>query len=200
MPPFFHILPLQCPSNPQHTATNPPSTLTLDPFQRDGSSSLIASTFHQYLINLIQTHHHNKLQDMVCPHRSRSIKLLQNSHRFYVNTRAQPPVTTWTHPLGPPPPPPPTSYAPPSGPPPIDIKSNNPYGGYQGPPQQQQTGNYGGYDTGSQARYGSPPSGGYGPQGGYGFPQQQQYQQAPPEQMMGAKGTFLTSACSFVVG
>ncbi|KAF8898164.1 hypothetical protein CPB84DRAFT_1168473 [Gymnopilus junonius] len=37
---------------------------------------------------------------------------------FYVNTRASPPVTTWTHPLGPPPPPPQQQYAPPPNAPP----------------------------------------------------------------------------------
>ncbi|KAF8075898.1 hypothetical protein FPV67DRAFT_388427 [Lyophyllum atratum] len=47
---------------------------------------------------------------------------------FYVNTQANPPVTTWTHPLGPPPPPPPTQYAPPSGPPPPNSGTHPGYG------------------------------------------------------------------------
>ncbi|KAF8883410.1 hypothetical protein BD779DRAFT_869456 [Infundibulicybe gibba] len=42
---------------------------------------------------------------------------------FYVDTTKTPPVTTWTHPLGPPPPaaPPPTQYSPPASAPPPQI-------------------------------------------------------------------------------
>ncbi|KAF7313361.1 WW domain-containing protein [Mycena chlorophos] len=79
---------------------------------------------------------------------------------FYVNTLTQPPVTTWTHPLGAPPSPGPPQggYAPPPGGP-----ENRGPGGYY-PQQQGYPGQYGG---------GSP----YPPQGGYGGPG---YQQSPP--------------------
>ena len=73
--------------------------------------------------------------------------------RYYVNTREQPPRSSWEHPLGPIPPP---------GPPPQADRSfsHSPYGGR--PPQQ----GYGGYP---QPGYGQPPPQGYynGPQGGY---------------------------------
>ncbi|KIK07628.1 hypothetical protein K443DRAFT_167685 [Laccaria amethystina LaAM-08-1] len=79
---------------------------------------------------------------------------------FYVNTRADPPVTTWVHPLGaaPPPGPPPAPYSPPAGPPPPTNAGYNQGGGGQG--------------------YGySNPQGGYSPGyggGGNNYPQQQQ--------------------------
>lgn len=86
--------------------------------------------------------------------------------RFYVNTVANPPVTTWTHPLGPPPTsPPPNPYGSPPGPPPRNSEYgyNNPqgqYSGYGGPGYQP--------SPPPQPYYGnSPPPQGYG-SGGYG--------------------------------
>ncbi|KAF8156150.1 hypothetical protein BJ912DRAFT_1151972 [Pholiota molesta] len=97
---------------------------------------------------------------------------------FYVNTRATPPVTSWTHPMGPPPPQP--QYAPPPTAPP--ARSGSPYGGgyggsngYNGPPggrggngcypqQQEGGGGYGGYGE----QYGGGRGGGGYAQGGYG--------------------------------
>ena len=82
--------------------------------------------------------------------------------RFYVNTREQPPRSSWEHPLGPIP----QSFAPPLGPPPPDRSySRSPYGGPT-PPQPSQ--GYGGY-SGYQPAYGQPPPQGYynGPPGGY---------------------------------
>ncbi|KAJ6516428.1 hypothetical protein C8R45DRAFT_244664 [Mycena sanguinolenta] len=105
---------------------------------------------------------------------------------FYVNTFVQPPVTTWTHPLGAPPSPAP-SYGPPQGPPPG-----------QGPPQQQGSPYPGGASPypgqaspypGSaspypqqQGGYGQPPPGQYSP---YGQPPPQQYQNPPPQDQGG---------------
>ena len=74
--------------------------------------------------------------------------------RYYVNTREQPPRSSWEHP---------GSIPPPPGPPPPDRSySRSPYGDQ--PPQQ----GYGGY--GYQPTYGQPPPQGYynAPQGGYG--------------------------------
>ncbi|KAG9016963.1 hypothetical protein FRB93_009493 [Tulasnella sp. JGI-2019a] len=88
---------------------------------------------------------------------------------FYVNTVANPPATSWTHPAGN------QGYMPPAGPPPAN---SNPYGG---PPGYQQQGNYppqnqgygdrgffgGGGGGGGGGGYNQgPPAGGYG--GGYG--------------------------------
>jgi hypothetical protein len=112
--------------------------------------------------------------------------------RFYVNTQAQPPVTSWVHPSGHPPPinsPPPTHYSPPAGgPPPINHNNQSPYGygnpqgefsgyggpggGYGGP-----SGGYGGYAQGQGGYGGAPP-----PQQGYG------YQQSPPLAQQGQSG------------
>ncbi|KAK0467803.1 uncharacterized protein EV420DRAFT_1501352, partial [Desarmillaria tabescens] len=90
---------------------------------------------------------------------------------FYVNTHAQPPVTTWNHPLGPPPAagPPPSQYGPPAGPPPPDNR------GYNQPPPQQ---GYGGYGN-PQGQYG-----GYNP----GYPQQPQGYGGYPQQPQGYGG------------
>jgi hypothetical protein len=73
--------------------------------------------------------------------------------RYYVNTREQPPRSSWEHPLGPIPPP---------GPPPERSFSRSPYGDR---PQQQGYGGYPGY----QPTYGQPPPQGYynGPPAGY---------------------------------
>ncbi|KIK98150.1 hypothetical protein PAXRUDRAFT_824163 [Paxillus rubicundulus Ve08.2h10] len=77
---------------------------------------------------------------------------------FYVNTREQPPRSSWEHPLGTMP----QGFAPPSGPPPDRSYSRSPYGGgpggYQSPPQ-----GYGGYNSGYQPSYGAPPQGYGGP-------------------------------------
>lgn len=76
--------------------------------------------------------------------------------RFYVNTREQPPRSSWEHPLGPIP----QGFAPPLGPPPPDRSySRSPYGG---PPQSQ---GYGG--MGYQPSYGQPQGYYNNPQGGY---------------------------------
>ncbi|TFK64896.1 hypothetical protein BDN72DRAFT_881243 [Pluteus cervinus] len=108
---------------------------------------------------------------------------------FYVNTTASPPVTTWTHPLGPAPPPP-AAYSAPSHPPPVDNYradynpnsgpnnswDNGPpaYSSYpnnypQQPQQPQQPQGYASYGGGNQYgqqngppgwQSGPPPSGG----------------------------------------
>lgn len=91
-----------------------------------------------------------------------------------MNTRDDPPRSSWVHPLGAPPP---SGYAPPPGAPPGDRSwgGPSPYG--QGPP-----GGYGGgYDQGPQRSpyggYGGPPPGGYGgggpPPGQWGYQQEQ---------------------------
>ncbi|KAG6811793.1 hypothetical protein H0H92_005809 [Tricholoma furcatifolium] len=108
-------------------------------------------------------------------------------NKYYVNTLVEPPVRTWTHPLGAPAP---HSYGPPSGPPPPPNGSRpdydrgfrqDPYGpqggygggGYGGPPQQGYGGGYGGPQQGYGGDRGSG-GGGYG--SGYGGPPQQQPQ------------------------
>lgn len=85
---------------------------------------------------------------------------------FYVNTHANPPMTTWVHPSGPVSAPPvqtfspPPAFSPPSMPPPMNAGGYNP-GQIQGP---------GGYGNNNQVGY---PNG-----GGMSYPQQQQQQ--PP--------------------
>lgn len=109
--------------------------------------------------------------------------------RFYVNTTANPPVTTWVHPLGPAPPPgpPPAPYSPPAGPPPPTNTGYNQGGG------------------GGQGYGYSNPQGGYSPGcggGGNNCPQQQRppynrydggsspqnWQQPPQQAQQGGKG------------
>ncbi|KAF9076665.1 hypothetical protein BDP27DRAFT_1313706 [Rhodocollybia butyracea] len=136
---------------------------------------------------------------------------------FYVNTVANPPVTTWTHPLGPPPTsPPPNPYGPPPGPPPRNSEYgyNNPqgqYSGYGGPGYQP--------SPPPQPYYGnSPPPQGYG-SGGYGGYREEEnrglfnrpssnptpqviYEQAPPppkKQGMGM-GSMLGIGAAGLVG
>ncbi|KAF8351077.1 hypothetical protein F5887DRAFT_935820 [Amanita rubescens] len=111
---------------------------------------------------------------------------------FYVNTNAQPPVTTWEHPSGPPPrapPPPPSNYGPPAGPPPTRPGyeqgpgygpgnsrggyGDGPSGGYGGSPYDRPPENYGGprgYGGPPPRGYGGPPDPYNGPPGGYGAP------------------------------
>ncbi|KAF9004707.1 hypothetical protein BDQ17DRAFT_1354529 [Cyathus striatus] len=115
---------------------------------------------------------------------------------FYVNTHAQPPVTTWEHPLGPPPPaPPPQQFSAPVGPPPPNNQGynqgggygyNNPQGSYGGSGYNNQNG---GYPQQSQ----SPPFGGYNQQPQsppYGsYPQQQQGSWGSPPPQGGYSGT-----------
>ncbi|KAH9012032.1 hypothetical protein EDB84DRAFT_1537763 [Lactarius hengduanensis] len=106
---------------------------------------------------------------------------------YYVDTRAQPPRSSWAHPLGAAPssPQPSTAYAPPSNPPPNRAyNSGGPSfpGQYVGPQQYSQTSPYPsgpGYQVGQPDQRNfqglSPqPQGGY-PQG-YGYPAQQGWQ------------------------
>jgi len=87
---------------------------------------------------------------------------------FYVNTRENPPKSSWEHPLGPlPPAPAPQSFAPPPGPPPPDNRGSP----YQQGPYTQQPG-YGGPSQAGWA-YPSPQS----PQGGWGQQPPVGYQQ-----------------------
>ncbi|KAH0839548.1 hypothetical protein J3R83DRAFT_434 [Lanmaoa asiatica] len=81
----------------------------------------------------------------------------QYNWEFYVNTREQPPRSSWEHPLGPIP----QGFVPPLGPPPPDRSySRSPYCNL---PSQ----GYGGY-PGHQHSYGPPPQGYYnGPPGGH---------------------------------
>jgi hypothetical protein len=116
--------------------------------------------------------------------------------RYYVDTRAQPPRSSWEHPLNHQPPPgsPPGSYPPPSNPPP---SRNYPSGGpptYNQPGQpyaaqttQPQAYSGGGYPANSQEvrAYSQP---GYTPQQSHGGPppsnynqQWGQWQQPPPQ-------------------
>ncbi len=117
--------------------------------------------------------------------------------RYYVDTRAQPPRSSWEHPLGHQPPQGslPGGYAPPPNPPP---SRNYPSGGppsYTGQPYvaqatQPQPYSAGGYQSNSQEphaysqpgytpqqSYGGPPPGNYNQQQGWG-----QWQQPPPQQ------------------
>ncbi|KAF8554084.1 hypothetical protein OG21DRAFT_1509317 [Imleria badia] len=95
---------------------------------------------------------------------------------FYVNTREQPPRSSWEHPLGPIP----QSFAPPLGPPhPDRAYSRSPYGG---PPQSQGYGGYSGY----QPSYGQQPPQGYynGPPGYVGGPYGSQNRGYPEQQVV----------------
>jgi len=105
---------------------------------------------------------------------------------FYVNTNAQPPVTTWEHPGPPPqapPPPGPSTYSPPGGPPPPNAPrpgyeqgygpgnsrggyGDGPSGGYGGSPYDRPPENYAGPPRG----YSGPPRGYSGPPGPYNGP------------------------------
>ncbi|ESK93136.1 hypothetical protein Moror_8859 [Moniliophthora roreri MCA 2997] len=132
------------------------------------------------------------------------ITQFDNNYRtwFYVNTNAQPPVTTWEHPANSAPPPP-NQYAPPSGPPPPQGPSpmqsppppdnRGPYSpGPQGYGYNNPQGGYGGYGGYPGYQQQSPPP---GPYGGYGSPPPQQgpgygYGGPPPpqHQQSGGKG------------
>ncbi|KAJ3721140.1 hypothetical protein EV361DRAFT_883937 [Lentinula raphanica] len=90
---------------------------------------------------------------------------------FYVNTGVNPPVTTWTHPLGAPPTsPPPSSYGPPAGPPPPGP--GGPGYGYDQRQGQYQPGYNSGYQPSPppQQYYGGSPQPPYGQSPGYGGP------------------------------
>ncbi|KAF9224413.1 hypothetical protein BS17DRAFT_801869 [Gyrodon lividus] len=89
---------------------------------------------------------------------------------FYVNTREQPPRSSWEHPLGPMP----QGFAAPLGPPPPDRSySRSPYGGGPGGYQSPQQQGYGGSNQGYQPSYlpsqgyGGPPNYTNAPPGGY---------------------------------
>ncbi|KAI9448513.1 hypothetical protein H4582DRAFT_1901106 [Lactarius indigo] len=110
--------------------------------------------------------------------------------KYYVDTRAQPPRSSWAHPLGAAPssPQPSTTYAPPSNPPPNRAyNSSGPSfpGQYVGPQQYNQTSPYPsgpGYQVGQpdQRNFQSvppQPQGGYPPPQGYGYPAQQGWPQ-----------------------
>ncbi|KAJ3887633.1 MAG: hypothetical protein NXY57DRAFT_1029927 [Lentinula lateritia] len=148
-----------------------------------------------------------------------------NNYRawFYVNTDVDPPVTTWTHPLGAPPTSPaPNSYGPPPGPPPPGP--GGPGYGYNSQPQGQYPG-YGGYQQSPppQPYYGGgqPPQQGYGSSPGYGGPgyggyreeesrgffgrpssnPPQQYAPAPPPKKSGpGMGTMLGVGAAGLLG
>ena len=105
-------------------------------------------------------------------------KLLKPHIRYYVNTRENPPRSSWTHPaaVSSPPPGPPPYGAPPGGAP-----AGN-YGGPGGYDSNRQSPYPGGCNSGPPSGYGSPPPqqgyGGYGPPqgyGGYGSPPPQGY-------------------------
>ncbi|THV00582.1 hypothetical protein K435DRAFT_963996 [Dendrothele bispora CBS 962.96] len=132
---------------------------------------------------------------------------------FYVNTVAQPPHTTWVHPLGPPgSSPPPNQYGPPSGPPPSGPPGGpaGPGYGYGSPPPQQ---GYG-YPQGPQQGYGygSPPPQGYynqgypgqqdrfGGFGGQSYQQQPMYAQQKPQKSGPGMGTALLAGGAGLVG
>ncbi len=117
--------------------------------------------------------------------------------RYYVDTRAQPPRSSWEHPLGhqppqgslpggyaPPPNPPPSRNYPSGGPPsytgqPYVAQATQPQpysaGGYQSNSQEPRAYSQPGYTP--QQSYGGPPPGNYNQQQGWG-----QWQQPPPQQ------------------
>lgn len=101
--------------------------------------------------------------------------------RFYVNTQANPPQTTWSHPAGAAPQPP--HFSPPSGPPPPGQggppgydNRGSPFGG---PPQIPQP-----FGSGPPTPYNNGPPTPYGGGGGY----QPGYNQSPPPQQYGGYG------------
>lgn len=117
---------------------------------------------------------HPSLLLLLSPSRS-----LRYSRHFYVDTKANPPRSIWTHPADEPG----QSYAPPSGPPPPDNRGQGqPY-----PPQNQ------GYPSqGYPQQGGGYPQQGY-PQQGYpqqGYPQQPMYAQQPVQQGRMGGGLF----------
>ncbi|KAF8485273.1 hypothetical protein DFH94DRAFT_689628 [Russula ochroleuca] len=124
---------------------------------------------------------------------------------YYVDTRAQPPRSSWDHPLPhglPPPTSPPGSYVPPSNPPnrgyassggapPYNQQQGQPYSGqpvnqapsypgFQGNPQEPRAYPQQAFQT--QPSYGGPPAGSYGNQGWQGAQGWQQSQQGYPAQ------------------
>ncbi|KAJ7638369.1 hypothetical protein FB45DRAFT_902627 [Roridomyces roridus] len=118
---------------------------------------------------------------------------------FYVNTTAQPPVTTWVHPGAAPPP-----FSPPAGPPPGNQSPYPPQGSpypQQGSPYPQQGSPYppqqgSPYPPGGRTSPYPPNNSPYPAQGGYNPGYQQgpppvQYnsypQQAPPQEGKGAQ-------------
>ncbi|KAI0079765.1 hypothetical protein K474DRAFT_1683130 [Panus rudis PR-1116 ss-1] len=97
----------------------------------------------------------------------------QYDKKFYVNTRENPPRSSWVHPLGPPPPaPPPQSYGPPPGPPPPNTSYAQ--GSTYGPPSAPQ-GSYGqaGWSPNQGSGWGQPSPAGW--QGYYPGQQSQPY-------------------------
>lgn len=100
-------------------------------------------------------------------------KLICFPSRYYVNTKASPPVTTWEHPLGPPPPTPPVyaQYAPPPNAPPVKGPE---YGHAPGPSSPPASG----YQPGPYAASGYGYNNNQGGYSGYApdpYPQQQSY-------------------------
>jgi len=106
---------------------------------------------------------------------------------YYVDTRAQPPRSSWDHPLGLPPSSPPGGYAPPSNAPP-----NRNYGGNAPPYNSQQGQSYsepvsqppysGGFQSGTQEPRVYPQQGQQGSTGGYRNPGWQQPGWQQPQQ------------------
>jgi len=138
---------------------------------------------------------------------------------FYVNTREQPPRSSWEHPLGPMP------FAPPSGPPPDRSYSRSPYGGgpggynsgyqpsygaspqgYGGPPPNYTNAPSGGYTGGGPYAPGGYQQGSYPPEnrgwfgGGGGGQQQPVYTQAPPKKSGIGLGTAVLAGGAGLVG
>jgi hypothetical protein len=106
------------------------------------------------------------------------------SGRYYVDTRAQPPRSSWQHPQGAPTSPQQsTNYSPPPNPPPNRAYNSGspPYPGQYGAPQYNQTSPYPSGYGGGQPDRNFPGSQQYPTQGGYGYPGQgwPQPQQSP---------------------
>ncbi|KAF8841298.1 hypothetical protein BDN67DRAFT_532713 [Paxillus ammoniavirescens] len=140
---------------------------------------------------------------------------------FYVNTREQPPRSSWEHPLGPMP----QGFAPPSGPPPDRSYSRSPYGGapggynsgyqpsygaspqgYGGPPPNYANAPSGGYMGGGPYGSGGSQQGSYPPENrgwfghGGGGQQQPVYAQAPPKKSGIGLGTAVLAGGAGLVG
>lgn len=115
--------------------------------------------------------------------------------RYYVDTRAQPPRSSWQHPHGPPPTSPQqsTNYSPPSNPPPnrtYPTSGSPSYSGQYSGPQYSQTSPYQSGNEGGQPEQRNFPGSQQYPQQGYGYPgwQQQQGWQQPQQSPPQGKG------------
>lgn len=115
----------------------------------------------------IQRRRRGPKTDVISQTSGSALRFTQYKAHFYVDTRANPPRSIWTHPADEPGAKPANAgFAPPPGPPPPrdQYRNSSPAGGQQPPP-------YGEHDSrapqgyGAQAPYGGGGGGGYGQQG-----------------------------------